>query len=157
MRREDEASRKLCWPTVVVPPAIRECVCFAYAMHKGELRPIGTAFFVGIPLGDTERFGCVVVTALHIVAKAREQEDDGRVHLRVNTTGGGVEFILVADSDWVVPDQSQEAIDVAVAVWPYGRDRFAFRFTTIDDAATPEVVESQVVGPGDEVFSRVFS
>ena len=135
---------------MVVPTTIRECVCFAYAAAGERSRPVGTAFFLGIPMGSTDRFGCVVVTAFHIVAKARERGEV--LSMRVNTPSGGVEFIDIPDRDWVVPDQSEQAVDVAVAVWPHDRSRFAFRFTTTDDAVTEEVNHAQVVGPGDEVF-----
>lgn len=37
-------------------------------------------------------------------------------------------------------------------MWPYDRDQFAFRFTTVEDAVTTDVLQTQVVGPGDEVF-----
>jgi hypothetical protein len=135
---------------MLVPTTIRECVCFAYAGAAERSRPVGTAFFLGIPMGSTDRFGCVVVTAFHVVAKARERGE--LLSMRVNTPTGGFELIAIPDYDWVVPDQSEQAVDVAVAVWPHDRSRFAFRFTTTDDALTEEVIDAQVVGPGDEVF-----
>jgi hypothetical protein len=137
---------------MLVPNTVRECVCFAYIQYRGKLRPVGTAFFLGIPMGETGRFGCVVVTAMHVVAKARECADDGCVRLRVNTTAGGFEIVPIADDQWSIPDQSDRAVDVAASVWPHGRERFDFRFPTVDDAVTSTVLESQVVGAGDEVF-----
>lgn len=86
--------------SMMVPPAIRECVCFAYIDSELGLRPVGTAFFLGIPMGDTGRFGCLVVTAMHVVAKAREHARDCRIHLRVNTVSGGFAFVKMVDQGY---------------------------------------------------------
>jgi hypothetical protein len=128
-------------------------VCFAYVFIRGRPRPVGTAFFVGVPFeGTGGRFGCVVTTAMHLVAKARETADDGCLWLRVNTTEGGFRFIKIEDPAWAIPDQSQRAVDVAAAIWPHGRDIYDFKFNSIADVATPDLLESKVVAEGDEVF-----
>lgn len=138
-------------PTVIVPVDIRESVCFVYIKRRGRDEPIGTAFFWGIEVVPG-RFGCVVVTAMHVVVQGREKADDGCIYLRVNTTRGGFDLVKMRADAWVIPDQSEEAIDVAAAVWRYGRDVYDFKFTNKDHAATLEVIAESLIGPGDEVF-----
>ena len=59
---------------MLIPSALRDCVCFIYANINGEAKPVGTAFFLIIPV--TEQVGTVIlVTALHVIAKIQQKSD----------------------------------------------------------------------------------
>jgi NADPH:quinone reductase-like Zn-dependent oxidoreductase len=89
---------------VYLPPAMRECVCFLYADMGGELKPIGTAFFLDFPVDGVH--WTFVVTALHVVANA--QKANAKTFLRVNTKDGGFRVVEVTAEKWIKPDVSDE-------------------------------------------------
>jgi hypothetical protein len=123
---------------------MRECVCFVYILRKGERRPIGTAFLFSTgPLG-------LMVTALHVIANAKEESDDGNVYLRVNTEDG-FGFVQTKIDDWMKPDQSEMAIDVAVCFWPFPR-KYRIKHPNLEQCATEEVIEREAIDVGLDVF-----
>jgi hypothetical protein len=138
---------------VNVPDEIRNCVCFIHAFLKGELRPIGTAFFIGVPLNDPQtNWAPFVVTARHVLIAARTKGDDGLAYLRLNTTEGGFRFVKVEDAAWVEADQSNEFIDIAAFHWTLGREGFTFKFLSPDQCADQDFIDTESIGVGDEVF-----
>ena len=126
-----------------VPDHMRDCVCFVYMVKKGEMRPIGTAFLFGKdPIA-------LMVTALHVVAKTKES-DDGYVYLRLNTQSG-YDFYKIAADDWMKPDQSEKAVDIAACFWPFP-GAFRIKSVGVNQCATAEVVEREAVGVGLDIF-----
>ncbi|MFI5004024.1 MAG: hypothetical protein ACHQE6_03325 [Solirubrobacterales bacterium] len=142
---------------MLVPDQMRECACFAFVCVGEETRAVGTAFFASLVVGETEsgiptNFP-LLITALHVVAKARTTEGgDGCVYIRVNTTSGGAEFVKVEDELWVLPEQAPLAVDVAVCAWPYGNETYEFKSASIKNWLTDEVSKAETVGVGDDLF-----
>jgi hypothetical protein len=101
----------------------------------------------------------VVVTALHVVANAQRDSDDGKTLLRVNTKDGGYRHVEVAANKWFKPDMSEEIIDIAFCQWEVlpGSSEFDFRCVESELAATSEVVKAEEIGVGNEVaFAGLF-
>jgi hypothetical protein len=144
---------------VLIPTFIRDSVCFVYAYFKGEATPVGTAFFMFVPLRG-QVGAIVVVTALHVVAKIAQRSDDGKAFLRVNTRDGGFRFVPVNENAWVKPqDQSDVVVDVCFCPWhfPWEASEFDIRYFSIDHAATADVMANQGLGVGNEVaFAGLF-
>jgi hypothetical protein len=137
---------------------MRDCVCFVYANVNGEPKPVGTAFFLFIPIRGTTGT-IVVVTALHVIAKIQENTEDGMVMLRVNTKDGGFRFVVIPAGAWVKPDQSDEIVDVCFFPWhfPWETSDFDIKYFSADQAATADVIATQALGVGNEVaFAGLF-
>jgi hypothetical protein len=134
---------------------MRECVCFVYADTGGELKPIGTAFFLDFPVDGVH--WTFVVTALHVVANA--QKANAKTFLRVNTKDGGFRVVEVSAEKWIKPDVSDEIIDIALCQWealPSASD-FDFLRVGAELAATENVMAEQQIGVGSEVmFAGLF-
>ena len=136
---------------VFIPAEIRNCVCFVYAKYgDNDPHPVGTAFFLAVPLGDTGRYQGFVVSALHVIANV--QMRGGRTLLRVNTHSGAFGLEEIPENQWVRPDQSVEFQDIIVTPWYQGREHYDFNFVTPSDAATSEVMTREQLGIGNEVF-----
>jgi hypothetical protein len=138
-----------------IPPAMTDCVCFVYAEIDGKARPVGTAFFMAMPIAD-KGDAIVVVTALHVIANIEQR--NGKVLLRVNTKDGKVFTLPIAISSWVKPDQSDEFVDVCFAPWQVPWEGpFAFQYFSAKIAATADVMEQRQLGVGNEVaFAGLF-
>lgn len=137
---------------------MRDCVCFIYANIKGQAKPVGTAFFLALPIRD-HLVTVVVVTALHVIAKIQQHSDDGRTFLRVNAKQGGFHIVEVDTGSWVKPDQTDEIVDVCFCAWPFHWDAsdFDIRYFSADTAATKDVMTAQGLGVGNEVaFPGLF-
>lgn len=144
-------------PGVFIQPEMRQCVCFVYANMGGELKPVGTAFFLGLPVKGV--MWTVVVTALHVVANAQMRSTDGKTFLRVNTKDGGHRIVEVEAKDWIRPNFSEEIIDIVFCQWsvlPSASDFDLLRVTT-DLAATADVIADEQIGVGSELaFAGLF-
>lgn len=132
-------------------------MCFVYANIGGEFKPVGTAFFLGLPIKGV--MWTVVVTALHVVANAQTHSTDGKTFLRVNTKDGGFQIVEVEASEWIRPSFSGEIIDIVFCQWavlPSAADFDVLRIS-IDLAGTADVLEAQQIGVGNEVaFAGLF-
>lgn len=138
-----------------IPPAMTDSVCFVYATIDGKTRPVGTAFFMAMPIAD-KGDAIVVVTALHVIANIEQR--NGQVSLRVNTRDGEVFMLPVATGAWVKPDQTEEFVDVCFMPWQIPWEGpFAFRYFSAKIAATAEVMTERRLGVGNEVaFAGLF-
>lgn len=141
-----------------VQPEFRESVCFIYATINEQEKPVGTAFFVSMPIGDTGRETVMLVTALHVIANIQQKSDDQKVRLRVNTKDGSYRFVEIDASLWHRPDQSEEIVDLAFFPWLHVMDPdFDNRAIPIGFAATRDVMEAEQLGVGNEVaFAGLF-
>jgi hypothetical protein len=142
---------------VYIQPEIRQCVCFVYANMRNGLKPVGTAFFLGLPVNGL--IWTVAVTALHVVANAQTCSTDGKTFLRVNTKDGGFRIVEVEAEEWIRPDLSEEIIDIVFCQWsvlPSASDFDVIRVTT-ELAATADVMAAEQIGVGSEVaFAGLF-
>jgi hypothetical protein len=142
---------------VLVPSWFRDCVCFVYANMKGKLQPVGTAFFMALPVGAMQTV--IVATALHVVANIQQNSDDGKTFLRVNTRDGGFRIVDVDATFWLKPDHSDEIVDVCFCPWPFPwkESDYDIRFLSREQAATADVMATQELGIGNEVaFAGLF-
>ncbi len=130
---------------------LRECVCFVQASWASGVSGVGTAFFVGVPLGITgteEHWFHYAVTARHVINDMKQGPAEKAV-LVLNRRGGGRALAETRVSDWLF----HETADVAVL--PLGRVNPAFQIMVWDvgnSAATDEVVREKNIGAGDDVF-----
>ena len=138
-----------------IPDEVRECVCFVYRMTvSGDLRPIGTAFFVLFnpePVDEPDSGWGYTVTALHVIAQARAT-GDAKVYLRVNTLAGGVGYVATLIDDWLSKEDKTEPEDVAVLNGT--PDRSVYDFKMVDPTlfvGDAEVAEYNI-GVGDHVL-----
>lgn len=143
-----------------VPPEIKTVVAFVFAPGpaEGQLKPWGTAFFVGVkhPNDETKSF-VYLVTAKHVLQTDDRKSWLPKVLLRLNTRKGDTGIVEVP----VVPSGRNQTVflhpkdataDVAVIPALPDEKRFEFKFlpsellTSKKDFADLKIVE------GSEVF-----
>ncbi|OPX05531.1 hypothetical protein [Mycobacterium sp. AT1] len=141
-----------------VQPEFRDSVCFIYARIKEQEKPVGTAFFVSMPIGTTGHETVMLVTALHVISNIQLKSDDQQVRLRVNTKDGGFRFVEINAAHWHRPDQVDEILDIAFFPWLHVMDsEFDVRSIPIGFAATRDVMDADQLGVGNEVaFAGLF-
>jgi hypothetical protein len=95
-----------------------------------------------------------LVTARHVLDKTQKDAADGLIHVRYNTTEGGVGWLEVPLEEWgkgVHP--SDRAVDVAVL--PQSAPPDIRRYVAIGrrSVATADIFAAHNIGIGDEVFA----
>lgn len=132
----------------------RECVSFLYvrqAQPDGtfQLRPVGTAFYIGVNLGR-DRYLKYAVTARHVVEGSRPH---GSLVVRCVGSQRRVLFELPQDNWWLHP-----STDVAIATLEIVLEDFGLKYLSTDHLATREWIEEHNVGVGDRLaISGMFS
>ncbi len=55
---------------MLVPKTMLDCVCFVCTYIDNKLTPVGTAFFPGVPVRDSDpqKWVGFAVTALHVIS-----------------------------------------------------------------------------------------
>lgn len=132
---------------MLVDERYRKSVAFlCLADPEVAWRPVGSGFFVAMPVTETKGV-LYVVTARHVVENARPL---GSLHLRLNKRNHNeTSYEAIVPDAWHV---SQET-DIAIARVPPQLVRdFDIQWFRESQFATSEVVAKQQVGPGDEVF-----
>jgi hypothetical protein len=137
-----------------IPDELRECVCFTRAEWPSGVAAMGTAFFVGVPIGQDRRPFIYVVTAKHcITGGVQAQRSQGgrpaEVVLLVNHSEHGRTETRTRASDWLLHDAAD------VAVLPLGSidPSFEVRVWPTDEGVASElVVKEKNIGAGDDVF-----
>jgi len=56
--------KPIAWDPMNIQPEVLHCVCFIYATIKGVRKPVGTAFFMTIPIGESGQETFILATAL---------------------------------------------------------------------------------------------
>lgn len=140
---------------MLVPPEIRKCVAFLAIKDKTGDRLIGTAFFAGFNQAETASslgFDVVyLVTARHVVEKGIDRSIDKIIYIRMNTKDGAVGWVQSQANQWRFhPDDN--SVDVAAMAWAPPREEYDYLYVPENIAATDEIIESQSIGVGDEVF-----
>lgn len=130
---------------------VRKCVAFVLYRRNGVDLLAETAFFVGEPLPNTEDgWGCSV-TAGHVIDGIRRDRDDQKVYLRLNRRDGTFGILESDTSEWHGhPDGA--GVDVAVLPWGAGVEDFDHLTYNMSEFVTDEVIASESIGVGDEVF-----
>jgi hypothetical protein len=140
-----------------VPDELRDSVAFVCVESPQGPSPIGTAFFIGVPIEGHDRDAVFTVTARHVLAKAMEQGHD-TVSLRMNAERDQPKSLVFAESKidrWLMhPDGT----DVAILLWGPNRigegrvvDFSVFPFIN-ENIAAGETFQQHGVGIGDDVF-----
>ncbi len=136
--------------SVLVPDEVRSCVCFLFRQTNGRLIAEGTGTVLAQPINGSDNTAwTMIVTARHIINSVQMLSDDDIVRARFNSKGGGVGWLELPVSAWMV-NEDDLASDVAIAhfdrmdgldlrLWPMGR------------LATEAVIAAQHIGLGDEV------
>jgi hypothetical protein len=134
---------------VRVPDHIRRCVAFLAVPAPGGANPslVGTAFYVSVPAEGLQdaRFS-YLVTARHV---ARVLENSSSFAVRVNTRDGKSAFMNIDQHWWYHP--TDNSVDVAVTPWS-PPDVVECETIPIKMFVTDELIASQSLGTGDEVF-----
>ena len=134
-----------------VPDEIRQCVAVLACRRNSGYKINGTVFFVGYPLGGVDgSLAPYAVTARHVIEEINEHGNDGTVYCRMNTRQAGVQFVSIPISRWVFNDDPR--VDVAVSFFPIDSSQFAHKVVFVDMFISPEIIASEEVGPGDDVF-----
>lgn len=133
---------------------VRKCVAFLYFLDADDsLTVAGTGFFILDPLRvDPSRGILYLVTARHVVEGIRARSSHESVHVRLNDASSGVRWFQAPLDKWNVDDDADRTSDVAMLrVTTLDRAEFDYRSFPIARLATDEVIDSQKIGPGDEV------
>jgi hypothetical protein len=136
---------------VQVPPEVTTCVCFVGYKDATGIHPAGTAFFVGYPVeGIADRHFVHLVTAKHVLDGIKNRTVDGGVYLRLNFKGRGSDWVRTTLSQWYV-HPADPFLDVAVLLDAPIED-IDYLAIPLSMTATDEVIASNGIGVGDEVF-----
>lgn len=145
---------------MLIHKSMTDCVCFVCCYNKdGELKPVGTAFFIGVQLVKTDppRWMGIAVTALHLINGIEDvKRSDNRIFLRVNTHDGGFDHVEIPAAEWIRPDSthSDGIVDAAVCRFPHNnQDKFDYRFMNDEMIANRQTLSDEDIGIGNEVFS----
>lgn len=143
---------------MLIHKSMTNCVCFVCCYGgNGDLRPVGTAFFIGTQIVKAEppRWIGIAVTALHVINGIEDvRRSDKRIFLRVNTHDGGFDHVEIPSDEWIRPDHSDGIIDAAVCRFPHNnRDRFDYMFLDDEMIASRATLLAEDIGIGNEVFS----
>jgi len=137
-----------------VPDAIRDCVAYLGLLvtdASGEQKVSlgGTGFFVMLESGDIPGLSYIfLVTAAHVAEKLEGKD----FAIRMNTKAGTADFARSGANVrwWYHPDRQ---VDVALVPWAPPLEHFEYKvLPLLDMVVTDEVVRSEHVGLGDEVF-----
>jgi hypothetical protein len=138
---------------VNVPDEVRKCVAFLAYMDSKGMHLAGTAFFVGV-VTPTPEYPLLsftyAVTAKHVIDAIKENSFDGKVYFRLNFKSENAKFISSKLADWRF-HPSDESVDVAVLPIQMPKE-FDHLFYPSVSFVTPELIKTQGVGIGDEVF-----
>ena len=136
-----------------VPDEVRECVVYLglpVNLPDGRMamKPVGTAFFAFMPDETLENWGySYLVTAKHVAQGLDGKEFVARVNLR----DGGATLIKGEGVTWW-HHPTDTAVDVALFPWALSPQKYEFRRLATEMFLTDEIIRSQSIGPGDEVF-----
>ena len=116
-----------------VPDELRDSVAFVCVDSPRGLAPIGTAFFIGVPIeGHPDTNAVLTVTAPHVLAKALEQ-GYGTVSLRMNAKPGQPTPMVLTETkidEWLMhPDGTEVANPYEGS--PHDRARYGRRVSLL--------------------------
>jgi hypothetical protein len=141
-----------------------DCVCFVCGVRSnGEYEPLGTGFFLGVPIGNPKSptYVAVVITALHVINNIEGAgQTPNKIFLRVNTKDGGVEHVHIPTENWIRPDIDDQIkngkIDATVCWFP-GNNSPTGKYDYLlmpasNEIAFRQLLDDEDIGIGDDVF-----
>lgn len=137
---------------MLVHEQFRKCVTFLYADSTDEAgvrkrEPIGTALFVAVPIPSLHDAGVIyAVTARHVVEGA--ERNGLPLFLRMPKRDGTYEDQPAPAEAW----ERHPKTDVAAAAVRVSIPEDDLRVMSADALATNELLETQAVSEGDDVF-----
>lgn len=145
VRREESEVR--------IDPVVRECALFIYFRAKGEEKPVGTAFLVGIELETSigKRVFSYLVTAKHVIEKIDKESEDKITLIRFNSREGGFRKLEIHTKDWILHPQDA-SIDVAIHPWTLSYNELSHKYIPATMAATKEIIAKESITVGDEIY-----
>jgi len=135
---------------MIVDDKIRKCVVFiGLRMANGDFRLAGSGFFIGRGIENGKANTVYLVTAKHVV-EGITKKGLTEVYIRGNLTTGSTEWAKTESKDWRFhpTDASVDIALIQVGV-PSHWDHLVMPITM---CATPDTLQSNEVGLGDEVF-----
>ena len=137
---------------MAIPDEVRKCVAYlGCKTADGLIHLAGTVFFlaIAIPPGTAGGYG-YAVTAKHVIDAIKENSTDGKVYVRLNLRNVGARFAESRIEDWK-SHPTDDSVDVAAHLFPFSPD-FDHMVFPAAGIATPDVIRTQDIGIGDEVF-----
>lgn len=134
-----------------VPDEIRKCVVFVCYKTATVTILAGTAFLVGVKLGTSDFVSSYFITAKHVIDGIRDKSNDQKVYLRMNLKDGGAKLVKTPIEKWL-SHLSESNVDVAVFNWAPPHEIFDYRYIPSEIVATQEIIKSENIGVGDDVF-----
>ncbi len=143
-----------------VPPVVKTVVAFVFApgLAEGQLKPWGTAFFVGVkdPKHEDRSF-VYLVTAKHVLQAEDRKSWLPKVFVRLNTRAGDSQFVTVplvlsGAGQTVFLHPKDSAADVAVIPALPDEKRFDFKFLPEQFLTSKEDFAGLGIVEGSEVF-----
>ena len=117
--------------------------------NHGDIKPVGTVFFVSRSIVGTDSLFVYAVTARHVLDKIGEA-GGYQVFLRLNIRGQGATWVEAKLQEWAFhPDDS--SVNVAVRKVDFDQS-FDHKVYPIESMVGPEILQEHAIGIGDEVF-----
>lgn len=136
---------------MLVPEEVRKCVVFVCYMGKDDIKLAGTAFFASIPSTIPNKVYPYLITARHVIEGIKKRSIDNKVYLRINRRENSSILIGTDIIQWKY-HPNIENVDVAAIQWAPDAKIYDYRVIPTSMAVTPEVITSEGIGCGDEVF-----
>ena len=134
-----------------IPDEIRKSVVFICYKAADGMKLAGTAFFISITVKESGILFSYIITAKHIIDGIRSKSINQKVYLRINLKVGGADLVETPIENWLMhPTESD--VDVAILNWAPSQETFDYRFIPLEMAATQEIIKTQNIGVGDDVF-----
>ncbi|HEY5482512.1 MAG TPA: hypothetical protein VIK31_01705 [Propionibacteriaceae bacterium] len=133
------------------PSSAQRCVAFLYVQMSTSRRPVGTSFLVHRSADDRRSSTTYLVTARHVIDNASREAADGLIWVRLNTRGGGTDWIETKIHDWL-PHSKDETVDVSVLPLRPSFEKFEWAAIDIATALDDGTIARRGIGPGDELF-----
>jgi len=135
---------------MLVPDEVRKCVAFICYRVTDGIKLAGTCFFMHIPIVNTEFGFGYIITAKHVIEGIKQESIDQKVYIRFNIKNKGVKLMRASINSWLYhPEDS--TVDVAVMKWK-PPDIVDYLSLDVSKAATDEVIKTEGIGVGEEVF-----
>jgi hypothetical protein len=134
-----------------LPEEITKCAAFVLYKRTDGLHLAGTAFYVGVPIPEIPGKSWIhMLTARHVIKRIADEAVDGRVRIRVNTKSAAAQIVETEASQWLF-HPTDPTVDIAMLPGP-PTDQVDYVAISTNTAATPQVIEKEGIGVGDEVF-----
>lgn len=148
---------KEAWAGAPIPTQVKQCVGFVFGPSiPGEVRRVGTGFFVAVRTSDPSRFYGYFVTAKHVLQPKSRVGFFNEVSLRLNTRDGKTTEVVVP----IVTEGPSRTVffpddaSVDLAAIPVQADQSVLEYLPLPDdvIATKEIVNELGIAEGSDVF-----